>query len=189
MLTPMPRSLAPVALALAAMAACAGKPAGTVSPEDAALTVAPGETAAATSGPATLAEAEAALASGDAVRAVALFSRCVGGGVDLSRSQHDIDTDLRQGYLGLARAHELLSDCTAAIHAYDAYLARFGDGPTDLYARRGACYAELGEWQASADSYEEALTRASLPSAQVEALTRQGYAYFELAQFDRAAPL
>ena len=178
MLTPMLRPL--VALVTISLAAgCAGKSAATVTPEDAALTVTPGEPAAPT-GPATLARAEAALLAGDAIGAVALFSGFLAGNPD--------ETELRQAYLGLARAHELLRDCAAAIRAYDAYLARFGDAPGSLYGSRGACYAELGEWQASADSYAEAFTRAALPSEQVEALTRQGFASFQLGQFDAADP-
>lgn len=188
MLTPMSRSLASVALALAALSACAGKPAGTVTPDDTAFTVQPGEATTAASGPVSLAEAEAALAGGDAARAVALFSGYLGAGIELGHSD-DSEAGVRQAYLGLARAHELLRDYAAAVRAYDAYQARFGDGPADLYARRGACYAELGEWQASADSFAEAFTRATLPSAQVEALARQGYAHYELGQFDQAEPL
>lgn len=186
MLASMSRSLVRALLPLV-LAACAGKPAGTVTPEDGDLTVQAAEapTAAGPASiparPATLADAEAALAAGDAARAVALFSGFLGGEPD--------DTARRQAYLGLARAHELLRDCAAAIRAYDAYLARFGDGPADLFARRGACHAELEEWQASADSYAEALSRATLPSARVEALARQGYAYFQLGQFERADPL
>lgn len=184
MLTPMHRSLVRLALVVLAGApvACAGKSAGVVTPEDAAVTVQPGEAAAAApTGPATLPDAEAALAGGDAARAVALFSGYLGGDPD--------ETGVRQAYLGLARAQELLHDCAAAIRAYDAYLARFSDGPADLFARRGACYAELGEWKASADSYAEAFARATLPSAKVEALARQGYAHFELGQLDQAEPL
>ncbi len=181
MLTPM---LRPVRLALAAtlgLAACAGKSTATVTPEDAALTVTPGEPGApAAVGPASLADAETALRAGDATRAVALFSGFLAG--------NPAEAELRPAYLGLARAHEQLRDCAAAIRAYDAYLTRFGDAPGELYASRGACYAELAEWQASADSYGEALTRATLPSAQVEALTRQGFALFQLGQFDAADP-
>lgn len=182
MLTPMSRPLARIALAAAAASLAACRPAAVVTPEDAAVAVEPGEAAAAApTGPASLPDAEAALAAGDAARAVALFSGYLGGATD--------EAGVRQAYLGLARAHELLRDCAAAIRAYDAYLERFGDGPAELFARRGACYAELDEWQASADSYAEAFARATLPSVQVEALARQGYAYFELGQLDQAEPL
>jgi tetratricopeptide (TPR) repeat protein len=184
MLTPMSRSLVWIALAAAvtSQVACAGKSGAVVTPEDAAITVQSGEAvAAAPLGPATLPDAEAAHAGGDAARAVALFSGYLGGEPD--------ETGVRQAYLGLARAQELLHDCAAAIRAYDAYLTRFSDGPADLFARRGACYAELGEWKGSADSYAEAFTRATLPSARVEALARQGYAHFELGQLDQAEPL
>jgi tetratricopeptide (TPR) repeat protein len=180
MLPPMPR-LAWLA-ALAVVTACAKTGGGTVTPEDAAVTVASAEPpTAAPAGPATLPDAEAALAAGDATRAVALFSGYLAGNPD--------ELGLRQAYLGLARAHEQLRDCAAAIRAYDAYLQRFGDGPADLFAARGACYAELEEWQASADSYAEAFTRAALPSAQVEALARQGYAKYQLGQLEAAEPL
>ena len=127
----------------------------------------------------TLAEAEAALAAGEPARAVALFAGYLAG-------EHD-PAGARQAYPGLARAHEQLGDCAAAIRAYDEYLARFADNaPGDLYAARGACHAELEQWQASADDFAAAFTRATLPSAQVEALTRQGYAYFQLGEFDKA---
>lgn len=182
MLTSMLRPLVWVALAFP-LVACAGKPGATVTPVDGALDVQAGDpvAAAAPQGPASLADAEAALAAGDATRAVALFSGYLGGTPD--------EVGLRQAYLGLAHAHELLRDCAAAIRAYDAYVTRFGDGPADLYARRGACYAELEEWQASAESFAGAFQRATLPSAQVEALARQGFALFQLGQFEAADPL
>jgi tetratricopeptide (TPR) repeat protein len=92
-------------------------------------------------------------------------------------------------YLGLARAHEALQDCAAAVRAYEAYLERFPesvDGPS-VHARRGACEAELGKWEASAASYARALEADSLlPSARVEALARRGYALFMLDRFDPA---
>ncbi|HEY8376035.1 MAG TPA: hypothetical protein VIK91_06075, partial [Nannocystis sp.] len=93
----MSRSLVRALLPLV-LAACAGKPAGTVTPEDGDLTVQAAEapTAAGPASiparPATLADAEAALAAGDAARAVALFSGFLGGEPD--------DTARRQAYLG-----------------------------------------------------------------------------------------
>lgn len=177
---PVRRRLACIALTLLPVA-CAGKTGATVTPEDAAVEVRSAGPAAEPVGPGGLREAEAALAAGDAARAVALFSGYLAGTPD--------DAGLRQAYLGLARAHEVLGDCAAAVRAYDVYLARFGDGSADLYASRGACHAELEEWQASAASYAEAFERAKLPSAQVEALARQGFALFQLGQFAEADPL
>src|SRR5690606_17472025 len=97
----------------------------------------------------------------------------------------------KRAYRGLARAHEQLGDFDAAIRAYDGYVARFPDDAEVhvMLARRGACEAEVGEWQRSANSYAEVLTRggeALLPSQQVEALTRRGFALYQLAQFEDA---
>jgi len=129
----------------------------------------------------TLAEAEAALAAREPARAVALFAGYLAG-------EHD-PAGARQAYPGLARAHEQLGDCAAAIRAYDEYLTRFADGaPGDLYTARGACHAELEQWQASADDFAVAFARSTLPSVQVEALTRQGFAYFQLGEFPKADP-
>jgi tetratricopeptide (TPR) repeat protein len=166
------------------LVACTGKPATTASvtpgdPEVAAVPAAPagGDLSA----PATLPEAEAALAAGEAARAVALFTGYLAGTPD--------EAGARQAYPGLARAHEQLGDCAAAIRAYDEYLARFAAGAgADAWAARGACHAELGQWQASADDFAAALTRTTLPSQQVEYLARQGYALFELGDFARADP-
>jgi tetratricopeptide (TPR) repeat protein len=179
----------PWSCAVLLLAACAGKPApGTVNPGEPTLTT-PADrapTATATTGdlpgPASLADAEAALAAGEAARAVALFAAYLAGEPDAAGA--------RQAWPGLARAHEQLGDCAAAIRAYDEYLERFAaDAPGDLHASRGACHAELGQWQASADDFAAAFKKASLPSAQVEALTRQGFAYFQLGEFDKADPL
>lgn len=155
---------------------CAARPGGTVTPEDAEVTVQAGGAESV-----SLADAESALASGDATRAVALFAAYLRGAPD--------DIGRRNAYLGLAHAHELLRDCAAAIRAYDEYVARFGDGPHELFASRGACQAELEEWQASANSYAEAFRRATLPSGQVEALARGGFALFQLGDFAAAEPL
>jgi tetratricopeptide (TPR) repeat protein len=55
------------------------------------------------------------------------------------------------------------------------------------YARRGACEAELGMWEASAASYARAQEADNLlPSARVEALARRGYALFMLGRFEDA---
>ncbi len=164
------------------LSACAGKPpASTVTPGDPTVAAAAAAAPTEPTSPASLAEAEAALASGESARAVALFAAYLAGDPDAAGA--------RQAYPGLARAHEQLGDCAAAIRAYDEYLTRFADtAPGDLYAARGACHAELEQWQASADDFGVAHAKAPLPSAQVEALTRQGYAYFQLGDFDRADP-
>ena len=166
------------------LTACAGKPATpSVTPGEPGVVMTRASPAPAGDLPAkpTLAGAEAALAAGEPARAVALFAGYLAG-------EHD-PAGARQAYPGLARAHEQLGDCGAAIRAYDEYLARFADGaPGDLHAARGACHAELEQWQASADDFAAAFAGATLPSAQVEALTRQGYAYFQLGEFDKADP-
>lgn len=163
------------------VAACAGKQtSASVTPGEPAVTAAPGS-AAATTGPVSLADAEAALAAGEPARAVAVFGSILAGEPD--------DATARQAYPGLARAHEQLGDCAAAIHAYDEILRRFPDAGADAHAGRGACHAELGQWQASADDFGQAAARATLPSAQVEYLTRQGYALFQLDKFKEADPL
>jgi tetratricopeptide (TPR) repeat protein len=145
--------------------------------------IAPSDRAAKSQDPAALIErAEAALAADDPARAVALFARALDGPED--------DTVARQAYPGLARAHELLNDYNAAIRAYDAYLTRFSDAEYvgNVYARRGACEAEIEQWERSANSYELArkATSDAPPSFQVEMLTRRGYALFQVDAFDQA---
>lgn len=165
------------------LAAACGKPSNTasVTPGDPDIAVASGPAADPTR-PATLPDAEAALAAGEPARAVALF-----GGV---LAQNPDEATTKQAYPGLARAHEQLGDCAAAVRAYDEFITRFAaDAGADTYASRGACQAELGEWQASAADFGKAFEKASVPSAQVEYLARQGYAYFELGQFKEADPL
>lgn len=170
------------ALLFAALAAaCASKasPGPTVTPGEPSLAAA-GDLPASAS--ANLAEAEAALAAGEPARAVALFASFLATDPDPASA--------RQAYPGLARAHEQLGDCNAAVRAYDEYLARFADtAPGDIHAARGACNAELEQWQASADDFAAAFARATLPSVQVEALARQGFALFQLGDFDAADPL
>lgn len=167
--------------ALLLLAACAGKPGKvSVTPGEPDLT-SPAATLRDSPSPGSLVDAEAALAAGEPARAVALFAAYLA-------SEHD-PVGARQAYPGLARAHEQLGDYAAAIRAYDEYLGRFAaDAPGDLYAARGACHAELAQWQASAEDFAAASARATLPSAQVEALTRQGYALFQLGDFDLADP-
>ncbi|WP_181233838.1 tetratricopeptide repeat protein [Enhygromyxa salina] len=128
-------------------------------------------------------EAERALASGELARAATLFARYLG---------HDGSGERgRQAYAGLARAHELLGDFDAAIRAYDGFLARFGDDPTAhlMLARRGACEAQVLAWERSAASYAQVIELggdALIPSQQVEALARQGFALYQLGQLEQA---
>ncbi len=160
-------------IALLLATACAGKPTASVTPGDPSLTTSSPATAS------TLADGEAALAAGEPARAVALFASYLAG-------EHD-PAGARQAYPGLGRAHEQLGDFAAAVRAYDEFLARFPDqAAADLYSARGACHAELGQWQASADDFATAFTHATVPSSQVEALTRQGYALFQLGDFELA---
>jgi tetratricopeptide (TPR) repeat protein len=168
------RILAVVAALGAACAGPAASPSSVPAPSSSAVPAPPPA--------ATLEQAESALASGEAARAVALFSRVVatGGSPDESR----------QAQLGLARAHELLHDYAAAIRAYDAYVEHFSDAPdlAAVYARRGAGQAQLERWEESAASYARALELAetSPPSFRVEALARRGYALFQLDRLDEA---
>ncbi len=129
-----------------------------------------------------IASAEAALTADHPARAAALFSRYLG--------QRPRDEGARRAYPGLARAHEQLGDFEAAIRAYDSFLAHFGDDPDSgiSLARRGACEAEIGQWERSAASYAKLLeTRdALLPSRQVEALARRGFALYQLERYPEA---
>jgi tetratricopeptide (TPR) repeat protein len=177
-------------LALLLLAACSKQPRATVTPGDPAVAPAtPNTPAPTTAGPASLPEAEAALAAGEPARAVALFSAVLALSTSPDAGSPD-DATAKQAYLGLARAHEQLGDCAAAVRAYDEFITRFAaDAGADAYAARGACQAELGQWQASAADFGQAAAKATLPSAQVECYTRQGYALFELGQFKEADPL
>lgn len=128
-------------------------------------------------------EADRALEEGEPARAATLFARYLG---------HSMEGDAaRRAYRGLARAHEQLGDYDAAIRAYDGFLARFPDDPESavMLARRGACEAEVGEWERSSVSYAGVLTAggdALLPSQKVEALARRGFALYQLGRFDEA---
>ncbi|MFV8752768.1 tetratricopeptide repeat protein [Nannocystaceae bacterium ST9] len=130
-----------------------------------------------------LAAAERALQSDQPARAAALFARYLG---------HDpAGEPARQAYGGLARAHEQLGDFEAAIRAYDGFLRHFPDDPSApaQFGRRGACEAEIGEWERSAESYAQMLERGGdrlLAAERVEALARQGFAYFQLDRLDEA---
>jgi len=139
----------------------------------------------AVTGAALLEAAEAALSEDEPARAVALFARYLAADPEPS--------SIKQAYLGLSQGHEALGDCAAAIRTYDAFLERVpaGSGGGDLievYARRGACHAELEQWERSAASYAEARTRAAdaLPSVRVELSAREGFAWFQLAEYRRA---
>jgi tetratricopeptide (TPR) repeat protein len=129
-----------------------------------------------------LAQAEAALAADDAARAVALFGRVLA-------SPSLPPERAAPAWMGLAQAHEKLRDCVAAIRAYEAYLGRFpaGEHAVVARARRGACEAELEQWELSAATFHAIATQPdALPSVQVEALAREGYALFMLDRMDEA---
>lgn len=128
-----------------------------------------------------LRRAEEALDAGDGARAVAVYGRLLA--IDLD------DTTRRAVYPGLARAYEMLGDCRAAIRAYDDYLSQFEGEPSSrqIYARRGACEAEVGAWERSVASYVAAQRYGDAPASDmVEWLARQGYALFQLERFDEA---
>lgn len=133
-------------------------------------------------GAALVADAEVAIEEERFAEAVALFGRA------LARGALEED-ELRAAYLGLARGHEGLHDCAAAVRSYDAYLDRFpaASDAAVVDAQRGACHAELREWESSAASFGRvAAADGQLPSTRVEALARQGYALFNLDRFDDA---
>ncbi|TPV92656.1 MAG: hypothetical protein B7733_24310 [Myxococcales bacterium FL481] len=176
------KRLAAVMLVWFGATGCTARSGATVSPS-----AAPG--ASATPAPATapqtlLERAQLALDEGNAARAVALYGRLLTGELD--------DPTRRAAYPGLARAHEELGNCRAAVRAYDGYLERFGaeTASRDVFARRGACEAEIGAWERSAASYAAALELGSAPAIDtVEWLARQGYALFHLDRFDDADAL
>lgn len=129
-----------------------------------------------------IARAEAALAADDAARAVALFGRALASPT-LPPEQ------AAPAWMGLAQAHERLRDCIAAIRAYEAYLERFPEGEHAVvaHARRGACEAELEQWEASAATFHAlAELPAQPPSVRVEVLAREGYALFMLDRMGEA---
>ncbi len=131
---------------------------------------------------ALVAQGEAANEAGRYAEAVALLGRVLAGGPD--------DPEiLRRTYLGLGSAHEHMRDCAGAVRAYAAHRERFPtatDAPI-VAAHEGACLAELGRWDASAARFAAvAAADGQLPSTQIEALARQGYALFNLDRFDDA---
>ena len=137
-------------------------------------------------GASLIAAAERALVDQQPARAAALFARVLG-----RASEGRGEELLRQAYPGLARAHEQLGDFDAAIRAYNGFLANFERDPEvpRMLARRGACEAELGQWQRSAASYASVLERGNqqlLPSQRVEALARQGFALYHLGEHEQA---
>jgi tetratricopeptide (TPR) repeat protein len=132
-----------------------------------------------------LAEAEAALEREQPAKAATLFARY------LARAELGPGSSGMAAYRGLARAHEQLGDFEAAIRAYDGFLARFPDDPdaARMLARRGACEAEINLWERSAESYAKVLELGGdtlIPSQQVEALARRGYALYQLGAFEQA---
>lgn len=132
-------------------------------------------------------EAEAALEQARPARAATLFARYLGR----NPAGSDATPQLARAYPGLARAHEQLGDYEAAIRAYDGFLAHLPDDPDAhrMLARRGACEAEIEQWERSASSYAQVLElggAALIPSQRVEALARRGFALFQLEQFDEA---
>ncbi|GEM_PF-1941632 len=119
-----------------------------------------------------------ALQQGEPARAVALLSRYLGAEVT------DPSLDV---YPVLARAHEELGDCNAAIRAYTTYLgaAKGSADRGDIFARRGACEAETLQWARSAASYAQARSASGpgmLPSEEIERLARGGYALYTLGE-------
>lgn len=177
----------------ALLAGCA-RPASTSAPDERAAAGSPARDASSREGAeltdadpsAWIDEAERALERGEPARAATLFARYLGFGHDA-----DDDDDARRAYRGLARAHEQLGDFDGAIRAYDGFLARFpddGDAP-GMLARRGACEAEVGEWERSSVSFAGVLVAggdALLPSQKVEALARRGFALYQLERFAEA---
>lgn len=139
-------------------------------------------------------EAERALERGEPARAATLFARYLGQwseGREGEKGREGETGNARRAYRGLARAHEQLGDFDAAIRAYDAFLARFPDDgdAAGMLARRGACEAEVGEWERSSLSFAGVLAAggdALLPSQKVEALTRRGFALYQLERFAEA---
>ncbi len=125
-------------------------------------------------------QAENALAADEPARAVALFARAL----------EDGESAAEQAYPGLARAHELLNDYPAAIRAYDGYLSRYptADDAPSIHARRGACEAEIEQWERSAHSFRKSreASRPLPPSFQVETLAREGFALFSLDRLEEA---
>ncbi len=130
-----------------------------------------------------LAEGERALEDGAPARAVVVLNRVL--------SDRTVGREDRgRAYLGLGRAHEMLHDCRAAVAVYSGFVDAYPTDPERPFAlaRRGACEAELGRWEASAASFSAvAEVDTLLPSATVEALARQGFALFNLERDGDAA--
>ena len=173
---------------LLALAGCASRGAGpVVVPPGEAPPPDPGVAAPQQVEAVSLKEAEEALAAGEAARAVALFARFL--------ASEPEGQSAGQALLGLARAHESLRDCAAALRAYATFIERFRGhvAVKEAHARSGACHAELEQWELSAQSYADARALAvadrAPPSLKVELLAREGYAHFQLGDFAAAEPL
>jgi tetratricopeptide (TPR) repeat protein len=142
-----------------------------------------------------IAEGEAALEREQPAKAATLFARYLANRQpnlkDPFGSPASWSRELDRAYRGLARAHEQLGDFEAAIRAYDGLLIYLEDGPdaARVVARRGACEAEISQWERSAGSYAQVLELGGddlIPSERVEALARRGYALFQLERFAEA---
>lgn len=128
--------------------------------------------------------AEAALAAGDEVRALALFRRIA--------TQGDLEAERRLRVLpGLARAQEQVGDFEGAVHSYAGALAEPeavpGELRAELLARKGAVEAELQRWKPSAESFAlayAALEPDALDSTRIELLARRAYAQFSGDELD-----
>lgn len=143
-------------------------------------------------------EGEAALANNQPAKAATSFARYLSHAASPEPSSEpsselgrELEPEGQRAYRGLARAHEQLGDFEAAIRAYDGFVAHFPDASElhRIIARRGACEAEIHQWERSANSYAQVLElggEALLPSERVEALARRGFALFHLGEHAEA---
>lgn len=86
-------------------------------------------------------------------------------------------------------SHEWLGDYTAATERYRELIRRdsISKDTLDASFRLGGCYAELRNWQAAADAFSAILQNYNKLTAsdRIEALARQGLAYFRLGDHPR----